>query len=294
MNEFIRSPMNYTCGKYKLLSSIIPMFPKQIDTFVDLFCGGMNVSINVNANKIYANDRINYLIEIYEYFMNNDTEHIISEIQSKIKPYGLSSDDKDSYIAFRDNYNKTKNTLDLFILSCYSFNHNIRFNNSHEFNDTFGLRSYNDSIEDNLRLFCNKLHSSSFTLSSNDFRQFDFSILKKNDLVYCDPPYSITTATYNDGNRGFGGWSSDDDNDLFNLLDRLNNNGILFALSNVTEHRGATNDNLIKWSKNYNLYNLDKSYSDCSYNVKNRHLKTIEVLITNYDCDKIVAKRKLF
>ena len=47
----IKSPMNYVGGKYKLLPQILPLFPKNIETFVDLFCGGFNVGINVEAKK---------------------------------------------------------------------------------------------------------------------------------------------------------------------------------------------------------------------------------------------------
>lgn len=38
--EFIKSPLNYTGGKYKLLPQLLELFPTNIDTFVDLFAGG--------------------------------------------------------------------------------------------------------------------------------------------------------------------------------------------------------------------------------------------------------------
>ena len=47
--KMIQSPLNYTGGKYKLLNQILPHFPDNTDTFVDLFCGGCNVGVNVNA-----------------------------------------------------------------------------------------------------------------------------------------------------------------------------------------------------------------------------------------------------
>ncbi|MCR4559278.1 MAG: DNA adenine methylase, partial [Bacteroidales bacterium] len=47
MNKFVQSPLNYIGGKYKLLPQILPYFPQKINTFVDLFCGGCNVGINV-------------------------------------------------------------------------------------------------------------------------------------------------------------------------------------------------------------------------------------------------------
>lgn len=44
----IQSPLNYTGGKYKLLPQILPLFPGDIRVFVDLFCGGCNVGLNVD------------------------------------------------------------------------------------------------------------------------------------------------------------------------------------------------------------------------------------------------------
>lgn len=38
--DYIKSPLNYTGGKFKLLPQLLELFPDQIDTFVDLFAGG--------------------------------------------------------------------------------------------------------------------------------------------------------------------------------------------------------------------------------------------------------------
>ena len=67
MGNFIKSPLNYTGGKYKLLEQIVPHFPTNIDYFVDLFCGGCNVGINVVANKVILNDSCSQLQELYSY-----------------------------------------------------------------------------------------------------------------------------------------------------------------------------------------------------------------------------------
>lgn len=47
--KYFKSCLNYTGGKHKLLNQIVPLFPNKINNFVDLFCGGANVAINVNA-----------------------------------------------------------------------------------------------------------------------------------------------------------------------------------------------------------------------------------------------------
>ena len=93
-----------------------------------------------------------------------------------------------------------------------------------------------------------------------------------------DSPYRISTATYNENN----GWSLDDDLDLMNYCDKLNSSGIKFAMSNVFENKGLANNELMEWSKKYNVIYIENSYNSCNYQRKNKDKPTIEVLITNY------------
>ncbi|MBR3138281.1 Dam family site-specific DNA-(adenine-N6)-methyltransferase [Candidatus Saccharibacteria bacterium] len=283
-SKYIKSPMNYTGGKFKLLNDIIPLFPKEINNFVDLFAGGLNVGLNVEAKNIYANDQITYLVDLYKFFQESNEDELVSAIKDRIAKYDLSKTNADGYKALRNEYNKDKSLLDLFVLTCYSFNHQIRFNNSHEFNSPFGKErsSYNNTIEANLKRFCSALRNKNVKLSSIDFRDYDLSFLEPGDLVYCDPPYLISTGSYNDGNRGFKDWTKVEDAALLKLLDDLNDRGVLFALSNVFVHKGMRNDGLIEWSKKYNVNYLDKTYSNCSYHFSDRNTKTVEVLVTNY------------
>ena len=130
MNKIISSPMNYIGGKYKLLPQILPLFPKNIKTFVDLFCGGCNVGINVAAKKTIFNDNLIYLIELYRKFDSLNKKEILSHIYNRINQFNLSLSNKDGYLELRKLYNSEKNPLDLFVLVAYSFNHQIRFNNS--------------------------------------------------------------------------------------------------------------------------------------------------------------------
>ena len=66
--EVIKSPLNFTGGKYKLLPQLLPLFPQDISTFVDLFCGGCNVAVNFSAKKIICNDIDSNLISFYIIF----------------------------------------------------------------------------------------------------------------------------------------------------------------------------------------------------------------------------------
>ena len=167
MKSYIKSPMNYTGGKYKILQHIIPSFPRGIKNFVDLFAGGLNVGINVEADTIYANDQITHLIDLYRFFQECDTEELVKKIKCRIVEYNLSQQNQEGYLALRNEYHESGNLLDLFVLTCYSFNHQIRFNSKHQFNTPFGKErsSFNASIEANLIRFCDALHKKNIILS---------------------------------------------------------------------------------------------------------------------------------
>lgn len=282
--RYIKSPLNYTGGKYKILHSIFEIFPQRIGTFVDLFAGGFNVGINIEADKIICNDQINYLIELYEYFKETPTEEIIYQISSRISEYDLNLQNVEGYNKLRERYNEHKNIIDFFVLTCFSFNHQIRFNNSRKFNTPFGKERscYNNSIENNLIAFCETLKSKNIFFYNKDFTEVNLSELGEEDLVYCDPPYLISTGSYNDGKRGFKDWTEVEEQQLLELLDRLDKQGTRFALSNVLYHKGLENNLLINWSKKYYVHYIDKTYANCSYQFKDRNTKTVEVLITNF------------
>lgn len=295
MNGIIASPMNYIGGKYKILPQILPLFPKNIGSFIDLFCGGCNVGINVPAKKTVFNDNLSFLVDLYKSFNSLSVTEILNHIETRIKQFNLSLTNKEGYLKLRRLYNSEKNPLDLFVLTAYSFNHQIRFNNSHEFNNPFGKdRScFNEHMKKNLLNFLKELESRNVEFTSTNFDDFDFSNLSNNDFVYCDPPYLITTGTYNDGKRGFTGWDVGQERKLLQILDGLNEKKVYFALSNVLEHKGKENLILKKWveEKKYFFSYLSKDYSNSNYHTINRNKNsTVEVLITNYNPQTIVQE----
>ncbi len=239
---YIKSPLNYTGGKYKILKPVLGAFPRQIGSFVDLFAGGFNVGINVEADRIFCNDQITYLIGMFGLFRETETEVLLTRIRGLIAAYQLTQQNKEGYLELRRHYNESKDLTELFVLTCYAFNHQIRFNNSHEFNSPFwdeqGAPSMGISRK-NLTAFCRALKEKDIVFSTTDFRRWIWDSWEKVDLIYCDPPYLISTGSYNDGNRGFRDWHEEEEAALLGLLDRLNGQGTRFALSNVLYHKGT-------------------------------------------------------
>ena len=292
--KYVKSPMNYTGGKYKLLHQIEPLFPEDINLFVDLFTGGGNIAVNVKANKIVANDCEENIIGIYKTFQGYDNvDELIGQIEEIIKTYGLTIDDTEAYNKFRKDYNCLRNSqgdysplssyninILLYVLICYSFNHQYRFNSKGEFNMPFGKErsQWNENMKNNLIKFHQRIKEKDIVFLNKDFRQLKVDKLGNDDFVYCDPPYLITCATYNEKD----GWNQECEEDLLKLLDELDTKKIKFALSNVLYSKGKTNDLLIEWSKKYTVHHLDYTYQNCNYHTKDKTNKSDEVLITNY------------
>lgn len=280
--KYIKSPLNYIGGKYKLLPQLMKYFPTDINTFVDLFSGGFNVGINVKSNRTICNDINDFIINLYKELYKSSVESVLERINTNIQEFGLSKENESAYKKFRIHYNETKDPIDLYTLTCYSFNYQFRFNNNREYNNPFGRNrsQFSENMKNNLILFSDKLKNMNIDFLSKDFDKISIEDLGKDDFIYCDPPYLITTGSYNDGNRGFKDWKEEEEIKLYNYLDKANEKNIKFALSNVMEHKGKENKLLKEWSKKYKVIYLDNDYSNSSYNTKKG--KSKEVLIINY------------
>lgn len=278
----IKSPLNYVGGKFKLLPQLLPLFPAKLNRFVDLFCGGGNVAVNVSAKKIYCVDKQKQVIDFLEACKQIPSEYMLEKIDALICKYGLSKTNKEGYYKLRDYYNAGNRSWDVFYtLVCYSFNNQIRFNSKGEFNMPFGKNrsSFNPALRSKFIEFVDAVKTINISFSTSDFRELNYKELGKDDFVYADPPYRISCATYNDG----GGWTETDDIDLFNLLDYLDKHGIRFALSNVIMNNGRWNELLAEWSNKYAVHRIDINYGNSNYHRKSKiGQDTLEVLVTNY------------
>ncbi|MDR1579745.1 MAG: Dam family site-specific DNA-(adenine-N6)-methyltransferase [Synergistaceae bacterium] len=299
----IQSPLNYTGGKFKLLNQILPYFPDRIDTFIDLFCGGCNVGVNVNAGRVIFNDNSPHLLCLYNAFKNLGKSTVLQMIEDFIAQYGLSRSTKNGYdfygcessaglgdfnrkpfLRLREDFNKKnvdyKYYIMLYVLIVYAFNNQIRFNAKGKFNLPVGKRDFNDKMKSKLCAFLDRLSEGNYIFSCLDFREVDTAALTENSLVYCDPPYLIACATYNERNS----WNERCEHSLYAVLDALDTRNIKFALSNVVSSKGKTNTILAKWlsQRNYRTIHLNYSYSNSNYHTKDKTQSTDEVLIVNY------------
>lgn len=256
------SPLNFIGGKHDMIDFLKSYIPKKIDTFYDLFAGGFNVGINIDANKIVYND-INFKVrELLEYITDANMKDFYKYISSTIIKLGLKNEDKESYIKLRDRYNNTpidkRDCRDLFLLIMFGFQQQIRFNNKLDYNNPVGQAGFNDKILDKLISFSRITKKKKVFYYSEDYERF-LDCINKDDFVYLDPPYLITLGSYNDGKRGFNGWNEKEELRLLRFLDCLNKRHIKFMLSNVLTHKDKTNIILKEWieKNNYKIIKFD-------------------------------------
>lgn len=298
----IASPINYTGGKAKLLPQFRQFLP-QTELFVDLFAGGCTVGANVDAAHVVFNDIDTNLIDLMEYLSSTSPEKIFADVDAIIQKYGLSETSKysykyynaesskglanvnrEAYLRLRTDYNNAKNKqelrAELYTLIIYGFNNQIRFNKKGEFNLPVGKRDYNIKMRRKLETFNSRLKTINYTFTCTDYRTFDIQSTPKDTLFYCDPPYLITQATYNER----GGWTQEHEEALLDFLDQVHRSNRKFALSNVIKAKGMTNELLKEWinSREYSVHKLNMNYHNSNYQRSNKPSKTVEILVTNY------------
>lgn len=297
MAELYKSPMNYLGNKYKLLPQMLSIFPKNIKTFYDIFAGGLDVSLNIDAEKIIVNDKHTDLINLYmdikefneslgdklyemdkKYFpMNEYNGKSLGTYQRNGQKYisdQLLEMKKKVYYKLREDYN-SGNIVDFKILLLLMFNSvslvEFRVINNY-ITFTSGQGKVNKRILHRLNEFPERLNH--FHFMNQDFRFFLNCNFDKNDFIYLDPPY-LGTSQYKMK------WNSQDESDLYNMLDYLDSKGVNFALSNFADGKNHTNEYLKKWCGKYNIYNINDKHSILTGRIKKSNERQ-EILITNF------------
>ncbi|MDO4584514.1 MAG: DNA adenine methylase [Planctomycetia bacterium] len=302
----VSSPLNYTGGKFRLLPQITSLFPENIRFFIDLFCGGCNVGANVPAEKVFFNDNNAVLVGLLKTFHKIKANELIHRIERFIQQYelsdsskygyeyygangadGLANYNREAFLKMRDDFNALTEQdeeyfIRLYVLILFAFNNQLRFNRDGKYNLPVGKRDFNIPMRKKLLAFLERIQDKRYLFSCVDFRDWDYTQLTREDLVYVDPPYLITCASYNEQN----GWNEKDERDLLDFLDNLHRSDIRFALSNVLKSKGKENSLLQTWishhSKEYTVHALNYHYANSNYQTKDRSFSSEEVLIVNY------------
>ena len=298
-SQCLRSPFFYVGDKFKLVPQLEENFPKNIDRFIEPFCGGGSVFLNTNANQYLLNDIDSYMMKLHEFLIScsKNTDAFWSELKLDIDKYNLSATflgkdvpkeyrqkfvktyfakyNKESYMRLRDDFNNDKDDMMLlYLLLIYGFNRMLRFNAKGDFNLPVGNVDFNKNVVDALNAYFKYVSERDIALFNMDFQAFVEKVKPTpNDMVYLDPPYLITFSEYNKL------WNEESEIRLIDYLDELNSRGVRFAVSNVLWHRRRYNGTFNYWAQKYNIIRIQSNY--ISYH-DNTEKDSYEVLVKNY------------
>lgn len=310
MSNLIRSPLNYTGNKYRILPQITKYFPKKIRCMIDLFCGGATVGLNVEAEKVIFIDNNPRVINLLKFLSQQKFETFLFSCEKIIKKYKLSYSYKFGYSVYRIkckdqtdnnglkdyntigfyklrsdynaliNKNSSQANVMLYMLMVYGFNNDIRFNSEGEFNLPVGKTDLNRMNVVKIKNYIERIQKMKTEFICANFTDNALDeIIEKSDFIYMDPPYLITNAVYNST------WNSKMEHALLDFIDTLIDRRINFALSNIIEKVGRTNEPLSYWchkrSSKITIHHIEYDYRSASYNKSARNAKEQEVLIIN-------------
>ena len=248
--------LNRRGNKSKLLPSLLPMFPANVVTFVDMFCGSLAVSCAMlnRAKYVISNDADRDVSNLYQVWRDKPAELAAA---LEVVPYH-----SDVLRRFREQ----PETDDLWRAVAFVYRSNFSFLANGEtlkFGASHSRQIALNAIRDGFAAI------SRIQFMSADFRDVLNRIAwrrpsdTRGAFVYCDPPYVNTNcATY-----GAAPWTEQDTVDLFALLTE---SGLRFAIS---EFDGAFVRDLAA------QHGLTVTTLGERRNIMNR--KT-EILITNY------------
>lgn len=311
--KFLKSPLNYTGNKYRILSQIVPYFPKKINTFVDMFCGGATVGINVDADTVYFIDSNEKVINLLRFLSNVNFKDFVSKLEyyinlfslsySNINGYahyfnlskpeninnGLKMYNKEGFLKLRNAYNSIENkkseqaNILLYLLLVYGFNNDLRFNSKGEYNLPCGKTDLNKFNLNKVYEFNLKAQQSQFIFLCGDFRDKHIREICYNaDFLYLDPPYLLSDAVYNESS----GWDIKTEKELIDFLKKCEAKHVTFCLSNVLSKNDGQNiilneplNQFILEDTKLHMIDIDYHYRSSSYNKKNRNSKEREIIV---------------
>lgn len=186
----LRPPLKWAGGKRWQVPLIEPIW-RQFESarMVELFCGGLAISLSLRPEKALLNDINRHLINFYR------------QVQSGLELEFEPKNDEKAYYTARARFNEliatgqemTSEAAALFYyLNRTGYNGLCRFSKKGNFNVPFGRYKTINYTED-FAEYTNGIAAWKFTANS-----FTRVRLRPDDFVYADPPYDVEFRQYSD------------------------------------------------------------------------------------------------
>lgn len=191
----VRPPLKWAGGKRWLVPHIKPIIEQFTDArLVEPFCGGLAITLGVLPEEALLNDINPHAINFYRW------------LQKGFNPRLDMRNEEKAYYDCRLRFNElvttgkvnTREAAELFYyLNRTGFNGLCRFNSKGEFNVPFGKYKTLNYQQFTGLFGAYKQIFEDWHFSQGDFESIE---LKRNDVIYADPPYDVEFTQYSKEN----------------------------------------------------------------------------------------------
>ena len=227
-NNKNRAFLKWAGGKYSLIEDICAHLPAG-NKLIEPFVGAGSVFLNTDYKHYLLNDINPDLINLYNTLRAKPDEYI-NEAE---KLFCAANNQPENYYALREAFNASQETFYKSVLFLYlnrhGYNGLCRYNLSGRFNVPFGRYKAPYFPKKELYFFAEKAQKATFTCESYTK---SFSGARKNNVIYCDPPYAPISKTAYFTQYAGNGFSLQDQQDLANLAFKASQKGIPVLISN--------------------------------------------------------------
>jgi DNA adenine methylase len=218
--------LRWAGGKNWFIKHIHKYIPEGgFNTYHEPFLGGGSIFFSIQPKLSYLSDLNEDLISSYIEVRDN-VEKVTKELE-KFK----NTEEFYYYIRDTEIKNNSAGEAAKFIyLNQTSFNGIYRVNLKGKYNVPFGFRTKNFFQPDNLRLASRALRNSK--IFASDFTKV-LSNIKERDLVFLDPPYTV--SHYNNGFIKYNSklFSEDDQKRLSKFIKEIKDLGAYYIMTNA-------------------------------------------------------------
>lgn len=268
--------LKWTGGKRKLLNSILPILPKDINKYIEPFIGGGALFFNLEKNNSYISDVNEELINFYIQIASNPIEVLelansyINSLEEYNKIRGL---DRNKIVW--DSLSHIERAARFLYLNRAAYSGMWRVNKNNQMNVPFGKYSSLTIPSKEEILKASELLKST-TIKCSDYSEV-LTFAKSKDLVYLDPPYIPISDTSSFTSYTKDGFNNKDHQKLLEFCDELSIQDVNWALSN------SYSEITLDLYSDYNIYLLDTKRSISTRWSKNSSVDNIkEILVTNF------------
>ena len=195
--------IKWSGSKRSQAEEIIKLFPKEIDTYYEPFCGGYSVlrrllSSDIKVNHYICSDLNGDLINLWNMIKNNPEylSNYYTKLWSELNIDDNKERKKRYFENVRERYNVEHKAEDFLFIMRTTTNGMPRYNKEGRFNNSFHI-TRNGILPSKLKKVLSEW-SELLNKYSVEFKCCDYSeiVSDENDLLYLDPPYANTKGMY--------------------------------------------------------------------------------------------------